>query len=90
MLVAVRWASPALPAYIVWPNEPISSSSFLGQVSCTTSPMYVSDVIASGIRINQTGILPEKSLEAVEGSDVNTLMSLSSTGMVVEDGLRTR
>ena len=52
--------------------------------------MYVSDIIASGIRMNQTGIPPEKSLEAAEGSDVNTSMSLLSTGMVVGDGLRTR
>ena len=52
--------------------------------------MYVSDVIASGIRMNQTGILPEKSLEAAEESNVNTLMSLLSTEMVVRDSLRTR
>ena len=90
MLMAARWASPALPAYMVWPNEPISSFSFSGRVSHTTSPMYVSDIIASGIRMNQTGIPPEKSLEAAEGSDVNTSMSLLSTGMVVGDGLRTR
>ena len=71
------------------PNEPMLSTRFLGGVKGTSSLMNVSVVIASGGRISQTGILPEKSLDAAVGSNVNTSMRDSSTGVGVLGGLRT-
>ena len=48
ILMAAICPSPGLPAYIIDPNEPMSSTRFLGGIKGTLSPINVSIVIASG------------------------------------------
>ena len=48
ILIAAICLSPGLLAYMIDPNEPMSSTRFLGGIKGTLSPMNVSIVIASG------------------------------------------
>ena len=71
------------------PKESLSILIIIGWESSGTSNMEVSKVIASGIRMNQTGTLPEKSLETAAGSDVKTSMRVLLTRIETLGDLRT-